>query len=65
VLGFIIVSLAATLGAFSKEQAADIANCRGPSDFPGSGFDRLPRRLRKQGSIHSWSARPARSASRS
>src|SRR5436305_12194809 len=26
VLGFIVVSLAATLGAFSKEQAADIAN---------------------------------------
>ena len=52
VLGFIIVSLAATLGAFSKEQAADIANLSRWAfllTFAGVGLSTDLREMRKQG----------------
>ena len=52
VLGFIIVSLAATLGAFSKEQAADIANLSRWAfllTFAGVGLSTDFREMRKQG----------------
>src|SRR5437868_3523127 len=52
VLGFIIVSLAATLGAFSKEQAADIANLSRWAfllTFAGVGLSTDLRQMRKQG----------------
>jgi uncharacterized integral membrane protein (TIGR00698 family) len=52
VLGFILVSLAATLGAFSKEQAADIANLSRWAfllTFAGVGLSTDFREMRKQG----------------
>ena len=52
VLGFIVVSLAATLGAFSKEQAADIANLSRWAfllTFAGVGLSTDFREMRKQG----------------
>jgi uncharacterized integral membrane protein (TIGR00698 family) len=52
VLGFIAVSLAATLGAFSKEQAADIANLSRWAfllTFAGVGLSTDFREMRKQG----------------
>jgi uncharacterized integral membrane protein (TIGR00698 family) len=52
VLGFIIVSLAATLGAFSKEQAADIANLSRWAfllTFAGVGLSTDFSEMRKQG----------------
>jgi len=52
VLGFIIVSLAATLGLFSKEQAADIANLSRWAfllTFAGVGLSTDFREMRKQG----------------
>jgi len=52
VLGFIIVSLAATLGLFSKEQTADIANLSRWAfllTFAGVGLSTDFREMRKQG----------------
>ena len=52
VLGFIVVSLAATLGVFSKEQAADIANLSRWAfllTFAGVGLSTDFRAMRKQG----------------
>jgi uncharacterized integral membrane protein (TIGR00698 family) len=52
VLGFILVSLAATLGAFSKEQAVDIANLSRWAfllTFAGVGLSTDFREMRKQG----------------
>jgi uncharacterized integral membrane protein (TIGR00698 family) len=52
VLGFIVVSLAATLGVFSKEQAADIANLSRWAfllTFAGVGLSTDFREMRKQG----------------
>jgi uncharacterized integral membrane protein (TIGR00698 family) len=52
VLGFIAVSLAATLGAFSKEQAADLANLSRWAfllTFAGVGLSTDFREMRKQG----------------
>ena len=52
VLGFIVVSLAATLGAFSKEQASDIANLSRWAfllTFAGVGLSTDFREMRKQG----------------
>ncbi len=52
VLGFIAVSLAATLGAFSREQAADIANLSRWAfllTFAGVGLSTDFREMRKQG----------------
>jgi uncharacterized integral membrane protein (TIGR00698 family) len=52
VLGFLLVSLAATLGAFSKEQAADIANLSRWAfllTFAGVGLSTDFREMRKQG----------------
>ena len=52
VLGFILVSLAATLGAFSNEQAADIANLSRWAfllTFAGVGLSTDFREMRKQG----------------
>jgi uncharacterized integral membrane protein (TIGR00698 family) len=52
VLGFILVSLAATLGAFSKDQAADIANLSRWAfllTFAGVGLSTDFREMRKQG----------------
>lgn len=52
VLGFLIVSLAATFGAFSKEQSADIANLSRWAfllTFAGVGLRTDFREMRKQG----------------
>ncbi len=52
VLGFLVVSLLATLGAFSKEQAADIANLSRWAfllTFAGVGLSTDFREMRKQG----------------
>jgi uncharacterized integral membrane protein (TIGR00698 family) len=52
VLGFLVVSLLATLGAFSKEQAADIANLSRWAfllTFAGVGLSTDLREMRKQG----------------
>ena len=52
VLGFIVVSLAATLGVFSKEQASDIANLSRWAfllTFAGVGLSTDFREMRKQG----------------
>src|SRR5262249_8319324 len=52
VLGFIVVSLVATLGAFSKEQAGDIANLSRWAfllTFAGVGLSTDFREMRKQG----------------
>src|SRR2546430_53505 len=52
VLGFLVVSLAATLGAFSKEQAADIANLSRWAfllTFAGVGLSTDFREMRRQG----------------
>jgi uncharacterized integral membrane protein (TIGR00698 family) len=52
VLGFIVVSLLATLGAFSKDQAADIANLSRWAfllTFAGVGLSTDFREMRKQG----------------
>jgi uncharacterized integral membrane protein (TIGR00698 family) len=52
VLGFVIVSLLATLGAFSKEQAADIANLSRWAfllTFAGVGLSTDFREMKKQG----------------
>ena len=52
VLGFIVVSLAATLGLFSKEQAADLANLSRWAfllTFAGVGLSTDFREMRKQG----------------
>ena len=52
VLGFIVVSLAATLGVFSKEQAGDIANLSRWAfllTFAGVGLSTDFREMRKQG----------------
>jgi uncharacterized integral membrane protein (TIGR00698 family) len=52
VLGFIVVSLAATLGVFSKEQAADLANLSRWAfllTFAGVGLSTDFREMRKQG----------------
>ena len=51
-LGFLIVSLLATLGAFSKEQAADIANLSRWAfllTFAGVGLSTDFREMREQG----------------
>ena len=52
VLGFLLISLAATLGAFTKAQAADIANLSRWAfllTFAGVGLQTNIRELRKQG----------------
>ena len=52
VLGFILISLAATLGAFTKEQASDIANLSRWAfllTFAGVGLSTDFREMRKQG----------------
>jgi uncharacterized membrane protein YadS len=52
VLGFIAVSLAATLGVFSKEQAADLANLSRWAfllTFAGVGLSTDFRAMRRQG----------------
>jgi uncharacterized integral membrane protein (TIGR00698 family) len=52
VLGFIVVSLAATLGAFSKEQAADVANLSRWAfllTFAGVGLSTDFRAMRRHG----------------